>query len=146
MKQDKQRPTIHRVLQPEGWARPRGYVNGMEAVGRQVYVAGLIGWNAQCEFETDDFLGQYKQTLENTIAVLKEAGAGPEHITRMTWYITSREEYNEATKGMGAIWKDIMGFNYPPMACVIVAGLMEERAKIEMETTAVVPFETDEGI
>lgn len=147
MKQDKQRPTIHRVLQPEGWARPKGYVNGMEAVGRQVYVAGLIGWNAQCEFETDDFLGQYKQTLENTAAVLAEAGAGPEHITRMTWYITSRDEYNAAVKGMGAIWKEIMGFNYPPMACVIVAGLMEERAKIEMETTAVVPLDTkDEGL
>ncbi|MEM7568682.1 MAG: RidA family protein [Pseudomonadota bacterium] len=141
MKQDKQRPTIHKVLLPEGWQRPKGYVNGMEAVGRQVYVAGLIGWDEDFQFVGDDFLSQYEQCLKNTVAVLNEANAGPEHVVRMTWYITDREEYNGALREMGRIWKDIMGYNYPAMACVIVAGLVEPAAKIEMETTAVVPFD-----
>ncbi|MEO0413266.1 MAG: RidA family protein [Pseudomonadota bacterium] len=141
MKQDKQRPTVHKVLLPEGWQRPKGYVNGMEAVGRQVYVAGLIGWDENCEFVGDDFVSQYEQCLKNTIAVLGEAGAGPEHVVRMTWYITDRDDYNASLREMGRIWKEIMGYNYPAMACVIVAGLVEPVAKIEMETTAVVPLD-----
>ncbi|MEM1021125.1 MAG: RidA family protein [Sphingomonadales bacterium] len=136
-----ERPTLHRVLLPEGWKRPKGYVNGMEATGRQIYVAGLIGWDENFEFAGEDFLSQYEQALKNTVAVLAEANAGPEHMVRMTWYITDRDEYNNSLKDMGRIWKEIMGYNYPAMACLIVAGLIEPQAKIEIETTAVVPFD-----
>lgn len=128
-----------KTLLPEGWPRPSGYANGIAAEGRMVFVAGQIGWTPQGIFEKNDFLSQLRQTLENTLAVLREGGAGPEHIVRMTWYVTDRDEYIENMAGMGQIWRELMGKNYPAMACVAVSGLMEEKAKIEIETTAVVP-------
>lgn len=131
-----------KMLLPQGWPRPSGYSNGVVAEGRIVFVAGQIGWSPDMVFESDDFLGQLSQTLKNTLAVLKEAGAGPEHIARMTWYVTDREEYLANLKGMGATWREIMGKNYPAMACLEVSGLMEPRARIEIETTAVLPHIT----
>jgi len=128
-----------RTLAPEGWVRPKGYSNGVTASGRLVFVAGMIGWDASEVIVSDDFGDQFRQVLINTLAVLREAGAGPEHITRMTWYITSREEYLAAQAALGRWWKELMGRNYPTMAVVIVAGLVETRAKIEIESTAVVP-------
>ncbi|WP_420430433.1 RidA family protein [Kordiimonas sp.] len=128
-----------KTLLPEGWPRPSGYSNGVMAEGRMVFIAGQIGWTKDMVFEASDFLGQLRQTLENTLAILAEAGAGPEHITRMTWYVTSRDEYLANLSGMGAVWRELMGKNYPTMACVEVSGLMEARAKIEIETTAVLP-------
>lgn len=127
------------ILQPEGWPRPKGYSNGIAVFGRQIFVAGQIGWDETETIVSDDFAEQFRQVLKNTLAVLKEAGAGPEHVVRMTGYITDRDEYLAAGKQIGAIWKELMGRNYPVMAFVIVAGLIEPRAKIEIETTAVIP-------
>jgi enamine deaminase RidA (YjgF/YER057c/UK114 family) len=127
-----------RVLQPDGWPRPRGYSNGIEADGRMVFVAGQIGWDAQGVFRSSDFAAQFRQALLNTLAVLGEAAAGPEHVARMTWFITDRDEYLASLAGLGAAWKELMGRNYPAMAVIIVAGLVEKEAKIEIETTAVV--------
>jgi enamine deaminase RidA (YjgF/YER057c/UK114 family) len=127
------------TLQPDGWPRPRGYANGVAAAGRLVFVAGTIGWDATETLVSDDFAAQFRQVLLNTLAVLAQAGAGPEHVTRMTWFITSREDYLAAQGAMAQAWKDLMGRNYPAMAVVIVAGLIEARAKLEIETTAVVP-------
>lgn len=129
-----------RTLQPEGWPRPRGYANGIEASGRLVFVAGQIGWDETEQFGSDDFAVQFRQALSNTLAVLKEAAAGPEHVVRMTWFITSRDEYLAALPQLGQAWRESMGRNYPAMSVVIVAGLIEKRAKIEIETTAVVPL------
>jgi len=128
-----------RVLQPEGWPRPRGYSNGIEAEGRMVFVAGQIGWDADEKFRSADFGDQFRQALLNTLAVLKEADAGPEHIVRMTWFVTSRDEYMGSLAKLGAAWKELMGRNYPTMAVIIVSGMVEKEAKIEIETTAVVP-------
>ncbi len=128
-----------RVLQPDGWKRPRGYANGIEAEGRFVFVAGQIGWDEQGVFRSSDFAAQFRQALLNTLAVLKEASAAPEHVTRMAWFITSRDEYLAALPLLGAAWKELMGRHYPAMAVIIVAGLIEREAKIEIETTAVVP-------
>jgi enamine deaminase RidA (YjgF/YER057c/UK114 family) len=129
-----------KILQPEGWGAPRGYSNGIEAQGRLVFVAGQIGWNPQtCAFETDDFVGQVGQALRNVQAVLAEAGAGPEHLTRMTWYVTDRAAYMADTRALGRVWRDTFGRDYPAMTLVVVAGLLEERAKVEIEATAVVP-------
>ena len=128
------------ILQPEGWAKPIGYANGIAARGRLVFVAGQIGWNpATCEFETDDFAAQTEQTLSNVAAVLREAGAGPEHIARMTWYITDKPAYLAARRDIGRAWREILGRPYPAMAVVVVSALIEDRAKIEIEATAVVP-------
>lgn len=127
------------ILQPEGWPRPKGYSNGIAVFGRQIFVAGQIGWDETETLVSNDFAEQFRQVLKNTLAVLKEAGAGPEHVVRMTGYITDRDEYLAAGKQIGAIWKELMGRNYPVMAFVIVAGLIEKRAKIEIETTAVIP-------
>ena len=127
-----------RILQPQGWERPRGYSNGIEAEGRLVFVAGQIGWD-NGQFKAKDFAGQFRQVLVNTIAVLKEAGAGPEHVVRMTWFVTSREEYAASLGEVGAAWRELMGRNYPTMAVIIVSGLVELEAKVEIETTAVVP-------
>ena len=130
----------HQVVQPEGWAAPRGYVNGIAAEGRMVFVAGQIGWNpVTAEFETDDFIGQVGQALRNVRAVLAEAGAGPEHLTRMTWYITDRAAYLADTRALGRVWRETFGRHYPAMTLVVVAGLLEERARVEVEATAVVP-------
>jgi enamine deaminase RidA (YjgF/YER057c/UK114 family) len=128
-----------RTLLPPGWPRPKGYANGIEARGKLVFVAGVIGWDEQEKIVSDDFGAQFRQVLVNTMAVLHEAGAGPEHIARMTWYVTSRDEYIAALPALGAAWKDLMGRNYPTMAVVIVAGLVEPGAKVEIESTAVIP-------
>ena len=127
------------ILLPTGWPRPKGYSNGIAASGRQVYVAGQIGWDEHGVIISDDFAAQFRKVLENTLAVLAEAGAGPEHVVRMTGYVTSRDEYIASGAAIGGIWKALMGRNYPAMAFVEVSGLMEPRAKIEIETTAVVP-------
>ena len=127
-----------RTLQPQGWPRPRGYANGIEAEGRMIFVAGQIGWDETGQIKTSDFAGQFRQALSNTLAVLKEASAGPEHIARMTWFITSRAEYSASLAELGAAWKELMGRNYPAMSVIIVAGLVEPDAKIEIETTAVI--------
>ena len=126
-------------LQPPGWAPAKGYANGIAARGTQVFVGGQIGWNAQQQFETDDFIEQVHQTLRNVADVLKEAGAGPEHMVRMTWYVIDRVEYNARLRELGGVYRDVMGKNFPAMTCVQVAALMEERAKVEIEVTAVVP-------
>jgi len=127
------------ILQPEGWRRPRGYVNGVAVQGRLVFVAGQIGWDTDERIVSEDFAAQFRQVLVNTLAVLAEAGAGPEHITRMTWFITSREDYMAALPALGGAWRELMGRNYPTMSVVIVAGLVEPGAKVEIESTAVVP-------
>ena len=126
-------------LLPAGWKRPSGYSAGIAAEGRLVVTAGLIGWNGQEEFETDEFVGQLRQALENVRAVLAEADARPEHIVRMTWYITDKRDYLASLEDIGAAWRDILGKVYPAMAVVEVSALLEDRAKIEIETTAVVP-------
>ena len=127
------------LLQPEGWVTPKGYANGVAARGTTVFTGGQIGWNAQQQFESDDFIAQTKQTLLNVRAVLEAGGAGPEHLVRLTWYVTDRNEYNSRLKELGAVYREVLGKNFPAMACVQVAGLMEERAKIEIEATAVIP-------
>ena len=127
------------LLQPEGWVTPRGYANGVAARGTMVFTGGQIGWNAQQQFESDDFIDQTRQTLLNVRAVLEAGGAGPEHLVRLTWYVTDRNEYNSRLKELGAVYREVLGKNFPAMACVQVAGLMEESAKIEIEATAVIP-------
>lgn len=130
-----------RILLPHGWPRPRGYSNGVETEGQLIFVAGQIGWNEEGKLVSNTFAGQFRQALVNTLAVLNEGNAGPEHVTRMTWFITSRDEYNASLADLGAAWKELMGRNYPAMSVIIVAGLVEPEAKIEIETTAVVPHE-----
>ena len=130
---------MHTILQPEGWAKPIGYANGVSATGRQIFVGGQIGWNAQCQFETDDFVGQVKQTLENIVAVLAAGGAKPEHITTMTWYFTDKAEYLGNLKGLGQAYRQVIGKHFPAMAAMQVVALVEDRAKIEIQATAVVP-------
>ena len=127
------------ILQPPGWKRPKGYSNGVAASGRMVFVAGQIGWNADQEIETDDFAEQFRQALANIVAVLGEAGAGPEHVVRMTMYFTDKRDYLDRLAEVGAAYREVIGRNYPAMAAVEVAGLMEDRAKVEIEATAVVP-------
>ncbi len=128
-----------RLIQPEGWAPAKGYANGIAARGTQIFVGGQIGWNAQQQFETDDFIEQVHQTLRNVADVLRAAGAGPEHMVRMTWYVIDRVEYNARLKELGGVYRDVMGKNFPAMTCVQVAALMEDRAKVEIEVTAVLP-------
>lgn len=126
-------------LLPLGWQRPKGYSNGISvSAGKTIYVAGLVGWNKEEKFESDNLTDQFRTTLENIIAVLANDGAGPENVVRMTWYITDKKEYLSNLKEMGAIYREIMGKNYPVMACVEVSALMEDQAKIEIETTAVI--------
>jgi enamine deaminase RidA (YjgF/YER057c/UK114 family) len=128
-----------RILQPPGWPRPRGYANGVVAEGRLVFVAGQIGWDATGRVASDDLVEQLRQTLENTLAVLREAGAGPAHVARMTWYLTDRREYLARTRELGEVYRALMGRHYPAMTVVEVKALLEDRAKLEIETTAVVP-------
>jgi enamine deaminase RidA (YjgF/YER057c/UK114 family) len=130
-----------RTLLPPGWPRPKGYANGVEAEGRLVFVAGQIGWTAEGKFEATTLPAQFAQTLDNILAVLREAGAGPEHVARMTWYITDKRAYLAALAEIGAIWREKMGRNYPAMAVVEVKALIEDAALIEIETTAVVSSE-----
>lgn len=126
-------------LQPPDWAEPRGYANGILARGALLFVGGQIGWNAQQRFESDDFVAQTRQALQNIAAVLKAGGAGPEHMVRMTWYIVDRVEYNARLKDIGAVYREVMGRNFPAMTCVQVAALVEAQAKVEIEVTAVLP-------
>ena len=126
-------------LHPSNWKPAIGYSNGVAAKGRMIFTGGLIGWNADAEFETDDFAGQVAQVLRNIVAVLAEGGAKPEHIVRMTWYVTSKAEYLGALKDLGRAYKEIIGRHYPAMALVQVVALVEDRAKVEIEATAVIP-------
>ncbi len=127
------------VLQPPGWARPKGYANGVAASGRQVFVAGMIGWDGQCQFQSDTMAGQVRQALANVVAVLAEAGAKPEHIVRMTWYVTDKHEYLAASREIGAAYRELIGSFAVAMTAVQVAALIEDRAKVEIEVTAVIP-------
>ena len=131
--------TVHTTLQPAGWTRPKGYANGIAAEGRLVFTAGQIGWNGQCRFECDDFVGQVRQTLQNVVAVLAEAGARPEHVVSLTWYVTDKKEYLASLEGIGKAYREVMGRSFPAMAVVQVVALVEDRAKVEIQATAVVP-------
>ena len=127
------------ILQPPAWARPKGYSNGIVAKGRLVFVAGQVGWNAQERFETSDFVGQARQALANIVAILAEAGAKPEHIVRMTWYVADRHDYLASANALGAAYREIIGRHYPVMTAIQVAGFVEDGAKLEIEATAVLP-------
>jgi enamine deaminase RidA (YjgF/YER057c/UK114 family) len=128
------------ILQPEGWAAPVGYTNGVAVQGRQIFIAGQIGWNpATCQFETDDLAAQVRQALENIVALLREAGAEPAHLVRLTWYITDKAAYVAARREIGRAYRDVIGRHFPPMSLVVVAALLEDRALVEIEVTAVVP-------
>jgi enamine deaminase RidA (YjgF/YER057c/UK114 family) len=127
------------ILQPEGWAKPRGYANGIAASGRMVFVSGMVGWDADSVFHTDDFAGQVRQALQNIVAVLAEGGARPEHIVRMTWYVLDKKEYVAAYPEIGVAYRELIGRHFPTMSAVQVAGLIEDRARVEIEVTAVVP-------
>ena len=127
------------ILQPPGWAPPKGYSNGIAAQGRMIFVGGMIGWDGQGQFHTDDFAGQVRQTLQNIVAVLAEGGARPEHIVRMTWYVVDKKEYLGAAKEVGAAYREIIGRHYPAMTAVQVMALVEDRARVEIEVTAVSP-------
>jgi enamine deaminase RidA (YjgF/YER057c/UK114 family) len=129
----------HQVLHPRHWKPAIGYANGIAARGRMVFTGGLVGWNAACEFETDDFAGQAAQVLENIVAVLAEAGARPEHLVRLTWFVTSKADYLAGLKPLGQAYRRIIGPHYPAMALVQVVALVEDRAKVEIEATAVIP-------
>lgn len=129
----------NKVLLPPGWPRPKGYANGVAARGQMVFVAGMIGWDADGVFHTDDFAGQVRQALLNVVAVLKEAGARPEHIVRMTWYVTDKREYMAAYREVGAAFRELIGGFNAAMTAVEVSALIEDRAKVEIEVTAVIP-------
>lgn len=127
------------ILKPASWPRPSGYSNGIAATGLQVFVAGQIGWNAQCKFTSTRLADQVKQALQNICAVLAEAKAGPQHIVRLTWFITTRDEYVSDLAAIGAAYREVMGKNFPVMSVVQVVALMEKEAKVEIEATAIVP-------
>ena len=127
------------ILQPADWAKPKGFSNGIAARGRQVFVAGQIGWDGHCHFVGDDFVSQAAQALRNIVAVLAEAGARPEHITRMNWYVLDKQEYLGAGRALGLAYREIIGRHYPAMTAVQVVALIEDRARLEIEVTAVVP-------
>ncbi len=129
----------HEILHPKNWKPARGYANGVAATGRMVFTGGIVGWNAQCEFETDDFAAQVAQALRSIVEILAEAGAKPEHLVRLTWYVTDKREYLDSLKELGAAYKEIIGRHYPAMALVQVVALVEDRAKVEIEATAVIP-------
>jgi enamine deaminase RidA (YjgF/YER057c/UK114 family) len=132
------------ILQPPDWAEPKGYSNGILAQGELVFVAGQVGWDETGTFRAQDFVGQVRQCLENTLAVLSKAGAGPENVVRMTWYITDRQDYLSNLEGMGQAYRELMGRHFPTMTMVEVAALIEPEAMVEVETTAVVPIEPPE--
>jgi enamine deaminase RidA (YjgF/YER057c/UK114 family) len=136
--------TLHRLLQPAGWPTPRGYANGLAAEGRVVVTGGIVGWDAEGRFP-EDFVGQARQCFENIAAILAEAGAGPEHLVRLTWYVTDVEEYLADQKGLGAAYRAVFGRSFPAMATVQVVRLVERAAKIEIEATAVIPVNRAAG-
>ena len=127
----------HELLQPPNWARPRGYSNGIAAEGRQIFISGQIGWNSEQKFAGDDLAAQVRQALANIVEVLACAGAKPEHLVRLTWYVTSREAYYASIEGIGTAYREVIGRHFPAMSVVVVAGLLEPRAKVEIEATAV---------
>ena len=127
------------VIQPEGWAPPKGYANGIAAQGRQVFVGGQIGWNAQCQFESDDLVAQVRQALRNCVDVVRAAGGEPEHIVRMTWYLVDKKAYVASLRDIGAAYREVMGRHFPAMTAVQVVSLVEDRAQVEIEVTAVLP-------
>ncbi len=132
-------PTPHQILQPPGWPAPKGYSNGIAAQGRMVFVGGQIGWDEAGRFAEGGFVGQTRQILKNILAVLAEAGGGPEHLVRMTWYVVDMAEYNAVQEELGAAYREILGRHFPAIALVQVAGLAEAQARVEIEATAVVP-------
>ncbi len=127
------------IVQPKGWAPPKGYANGIVAQGRQVFIAGQIGWNALAQFENDDFVAQVGQALKNVVDVLAAAGGEPRHLVRLNWYVTDRAEYQARLGEIGEIYRRIVGRHFPAMTLLVVAGLLEPRAKVEIEGTAVIP-------
>ncbi|HEX5432755.1 MAG TPA: RidA family protein [Candidatus Angelobacter sp.] len=128
-----------RFLQPPNWARPKGYANGVMTKGCPVFLSGIVGWNRQCEFESRDFVAQVRQALKNIVEILAEANARSEHIARMTWYVVDKQEYLDATKEIGIVYREVIGRHYPAMTVVEVSGLVEPDARVEIEVTAVVP-------
>lgn len=128
-----------KFLQPSGWIRPRGYSNGVAASGRTICVSGMIGWDGQGQFHTDDFAGQVRQALQNVVAVLAEDGATPAHIVRMTWYVVDKQEYVAAYRDIGIAYRELIGLHFPAMTAVQVVALVEDRAKVEIEVTAIIP-------
>jgi len=132
-------PPPHQFLHPSHWKRPKGYANGIVARGRTVFIAGQVGWNAEEQFESDDFVAQIRQALENIVAVLREAGGAPEHITRMTWYILDKADYITRLPEIGGAYRAVMGKHFPTMTMVQVVALVEDGAKVEIEATAVLP-------
>lgn len=136
---------MHRALNPPGWAPAKGYAHGVTAEGRMVFLGGHIGWNGRQAFETDDFVGQLRQTLQNIVAVLAEAGAGPQHLVRLTWYIRDKREYLDRLAEVGAAYRAVLGRNFPAMALVVVADLIEDRARVEIEATAIIPHDDAHG-
>ena len=130
---------MHEILQPDGWAKPVGYSNGVAARGRLVFIGGQIGWNAASVFETDDLVDQVRQCLENVVAVLHSAGGGPQHLTSMTWYFTDKRDYLARRGAIGAVYRAVIGRHFPAMAAVEVAALVEDRAKVEIQAMAVLP-------
>lgn len=128
-----------KILQPPGWAQPKGYANGIAARGTLVFVGGQVGWNAAQQFESDDFVAQAAQALRNVVAVLAEAGGRPEHIARMTWYVLDKREYLASYRALGAVYREIIGRHFPAMTAIEVTALMEDRARVEIEATAVIP-------
>ena len=129
----------HMFLQPDGWVPAKGYANGVLAEGRMIFTGGLVGWNERQEWVETDMVGQFRQVLKNIVAVLAEAGAAPEHLVRLTWYITDKVEYNANLKAFGAAYREVIGRHFPAMAVVQVVALMEDAARIEIEATAVIP-------
>ena len=129
------------IIQPKDWVAPKGYANGIVAQGRQVFIAGQVGWNAQARFESDDFVVQVEQALKNVVAVLAAAGGEPHHLVRLTWYVTEKFDYVDRQREIGEVYRRTIGRHFPAMTLVVVAGLLEPRAKVEIEGTAVI---TDE--
>ena len=127
------------MLNPAGWMRPKGYSNGIAAAGRMIFVAGQVGWDAQETFQTDDLVGQVRQSLTNIVAILAEAGARPEHIVRMNWYLADKDEYNARLDEIGGVYRELIGRHFPAMTALQVAGFVEHGAKIEIEVTAMLP-------
>jgi enamine deaminase RidA (YjgF/YER057c/UK114 family) len=132
-------PQPHEFLHPQNWKKPKGFANGVAATGRLVFLAGQIGWNAEQKFDSTDFVAQVRQALQNIVTLVAEAGGKPEHITRLTWYVTSKQEYLARLNDLGAAYRDVMGKHFPTMTLVQVVALVEDEAKVEIEATAVVP-------
>lgn len=128
-----------RIVQPEGWPRPRGYANGVVAEGRLLFISGQVAWDEREQFHSDDIVEQVRQALKNTLTMLAAGGAKPEHVARMTWYLTDKREYLARAKEIGAVYRELMGRHFPAMSMVQVTALMEDRAKVEIESTAVIP-------